>query len=648
MTKRKAPCVNRSSAELLNEQIEKLKDLFPEAVSEGKVDFEKLKATLGEIVDDRSERYSFAWAGKRDAIRLLRMPSRATLKPCPRESVDWETTKNAFIEGDNLVVLKLLYKSYAGRIKLIYIDPPYNTGNDFIYTDNFTDPLDSYLMLTGQKDTKGNILVSNPETSGRFHSSWLSMMYPRLFLARQLLCEDGIIFVSIDDHELANLRTIMNEIFGEENSLPVLVWNRRHSQQQGLFKEYHEYIVGFAKSKDVLNPISGGEGEIIAGAMKKISRENPASDFTFPAGMRCEALDGTIFSGKWGGVETVELVYGVFEVKDNKLVHDVTLRAGWTQLNQMKSYFAGDEVIDSRGQRVLEFFFTKSGKLKYRKERSRITPSTILDSYGTQSQASAELAELFGGEVLMDYPKPTSLMRDLVRWMTDSKSGDIVLDFFAGSCSMAAGVKMVNREDGGNRRYICVQLPEPLDESKATGRAALKLGFQSIADIGKERIRRVIKRLKSETTNQQDIFRDGEVSEDLGFRVFKLAESNFRQWQGVDKRNGQKYAEEMDLFTDPLLNGWKIEDVVWEVALKEGYELSSTIEEVNLDSSNRVLRVMDLDREQTFHICLDGKLRAMTLNLLRLSREDLFIWRDIALTDEQAANLALICKLKTI
>ena len=209
--KLKAESVPRTSPDLVSEQIDRLKELFPEAVSEGKVDFDELRATLGEIVDDGPERYSFTWAGKRDAVRLLQVPSRATLKPSPDESINWDVTKNLFIEGENLEVLKLLYKSYAGRVKMIYIDPPYNTGNDFIYTDDFTDPLDQYLAITGQKDADGNLLTSNPETSGRYHSAWLSMMYPRLFVARQMLSEDGVIFVSIDDHEVANLRMVMNE-----------------------------------------------------------------------------------------------------------------------------------------------------------------------------------------------------------------------------------------------------------------------------------------------------------------------------------------------------------------------------------------------------------------------------------------------------
>ena len=221
------PKVETSSPDLVQENILQLKELFPEALTEDKVDFSKLRLLLGDEVDDRPERYTFSWAGKRDAIRLLQTPSRATLAPAPEESVDFENTGNLFIEGDNLEVLKLLYKSYAGRVKMIYIDPPYNTGNDFIYHDNFADPLARYLQVTGQADEVGNLLTSNPETSGRYHSAWLSMMYPRLFIARQFLRNDGLIFVSIDDHEVYNLRMLLNELFGEENFVAQLIWKGR-------------------------------------------------------------------------------------------------------------------------------------------------------------------------------------------------------------------------------------------------------------------------------------------------------------------------------------------------------------------------------------------------------------------------------------
>jgi adenine-specific DNA-methyltransferase len=248
--------VHRETVNVAEEQLARLKELFPETFAEGQVDFEKLRATLGDLVDDRPERYTFTWAGKRDAIRLLQTPTRATLVPCREESVNFDETQHVFIEGDNLEVLKLLYKPYFGRVKMIYIDPPYNTGNDFIYPDNFADPLATYLQLTGQQDAEGTLLTSNPETSGRYHSAWLSMMYPRLFLARQLLREDGVIFVSIDDHEVHNLRLLMNEVFGEENFIATVIWQKVYSPKNTAkhFSEDHDYALVYARSAEVWRP----------------------------------------------------------------------------------------------------------------------------------------------------------------------------------------------------------------------------------------------------------------------------------------------------------------------------------------------------------------------------------------------------------
>ncbi|MGA2491062.1 MAG: site-specific DNA-methyltransferase [Anaerolineales bacterium] len=250
--------VSKTTPVLINDQLAALRTLMPQAFTEDKIDPEKLRVSLGDIVDDRPERYSFSWAGKRDAIRLLQVPSRATLIPARDESLDFDTTQNIFIEGENLEVLKLLYKPYFGRVKMIYIDPPYNTGNDFVYPDNFADPLDTYLKLTGQKDSEGNLLTSNPETGGRYHSAWLSLMYPRLFLARQLLREDGVIFVSIDDHEVYNLRLLMNEIFGEENIIGEFVWQSKKGGGSDVSTAVvdHETIICFAKDNFGSNALS--------------------------------------------------------------------------------------------------------------------------------------------------------------------------------------------------------------------------------------------------------------------------------------------------------------------------------------------------------------------------------------------------------
>lgn len=260
----KKEAVATESVDVVAERTVALRELVPEAFGEGRLDLRSLAAALGESADESPERYSFTWAGKRDAIRLLQTPSRATLVPAPDESVNFDATENLFIEGDNLEVLKLLYKPYAGRVKMIYIDPPYNTGNDFIYPDNFADPLDTYLKLTGQKDGNGNLLTSNPETNGRYHSAWLSMMYPRLFVGRQLLSDDGFIFVSIDDHEVHNLRMLMNEVFGEENFVAeIVVQSNKRGQTYKEIAKSHEYLLLYMRSGDPsLNELQKDEGSL--------------------------------------------------------------------------------------------------------------------------------------------------------------------------------------------------------------------------------------------------------------------------------------------------------------------------------------------------------------------------------------------------
>ncbi|MBO0979749.1 site-specific DNA-methyltransferase, partial [Microbacterium sp. SD291] len=392
-----------------------LEALVPEAIADGKIDVEKLKELLSEDVADDSERFGLFWPGKKRAMRAAQEPTTATLRPDFENSKDWDATQNVFIEGDNLEVLKILQKHYHSKIKMIYIDPPYNTGKDFVYPDNYREGLDTYLEWTRQVNEEGKKVGSNPETEGRYHSNWLNMMYPRLKLARNLLTDDGVIAVSIDDHEADALKRTMVEIFGEANFLAELVWDKQHSQQQGVFKRYHEYVIVFARSVAALGGISGGEGFIDAGALKKVSRANPASEFTFPAGVRFDAPDGTTLSGAFGDSEQVTVVDGTLEARDGRTVSPVTLSAGWTQKNQMRSWFAGEETIDSKGQRVVEFYFNSAGKLKSRKERGVITPPSILPRYGMVSEQSGRLDLLLGGHYF-DTPKPVALIADLARW----------------------------------------------------------------------------------------------------------------------------------------------------------------------------------------------------------------------------------------
>ncbi len=636
--------VAATSPNFVEDRIERLRALFPEAVSEGEVDFEKLRQSLGEIADDRLERYAFTWAGKKDAIRLLQTPSRATLIPAPEESVDFAATQHLFLEGDNLEVLKLLYKCYAGRVKMIYIDPPYNTGKDFVYPDNFADPLDTYLKITGQKDDNGNHLSSNLETNGHYHSAWLNMMYPRLFVARQLLSEEGVIFVSIDDRELANLRLLMNEIFGEENFVSELVWNLGTGTEAGHFTRSHEYILVYARSKPALPYFPTIDRTPIKhGALKKISRANPASEITFPAGMGFEGKDATFF-GELGGSEKQIIVSDKMIFENGKLKMPVTLRAGWAMKNQILSWLSDEETFDSKGQKVKQFYFNSQGILWYEKERGTKHPKTVINNIAKTKDGTNEMKSFFG-QSLVDYPKPVELVKFLISLNT--QSNDIVFDFFAGSSTTAQAVLDLNREDGGNRRFIMVQLPEPTKEKSS----AKKAGFDTIADIGKERIRRVINRMNDEKNGELPL-QDHPTPEDLGFKVFKLAESNYRQWTGVEEKDPKKYIQTLELFEDPLLPGWEAENVRYEVALKEGYSLNAGIEELTEIKTNTIHRVMDAEKDQFFYICLDPKFELQTVKTLEvklgLELDDLLIVRDVALTDELANNIVQYCRLKVI
>ena len=488
-------------------------ELFPGVLADGVLDATR----LGELLDtevtaptDGRERFGLMWAGKHDAVRSLLTPSRGTLLPEPDKSIDFDSAQHVFIEGDNLEVLKLLQKAYNDRVKLIYVDPPYNTGKgDFVYADNFADGMRRYLEYTGQLDDSGNRVTAVSESAGRLHSKWLTMLYPRLLLARNLLRQDGLLFISIDDNEVATLRLILDEIFGQENFLATLVWDRGHSQQQGQFKEYHEYVLAYARDRARLVGFKDpAGGEVLAGAIKKPSKANPRSEFRFPAGVPVEAPEGTEFTGEWGNAEATSLVDGRFLVKDGVTAESVTLSAAWTQKGQMQAFFYGDgDVVDTRGQRVLSFFFSSTGKLKYRKERTAMTPSTV-QRWGTQGAASGALAEFMGAAVF-DLPKPVAMVKDFVAWATEAD--DVVLDFFAGSGTTGHAVAQQNAEDGGRRHCVSVNLPQATDATSA----AYAAGFEKVSDITLARLRAVA------------VAEEGAAA--AGLRVYRLEGSNFRQ-----------------------------------------------------------------------------------------------------------------------
>jgi len=638
MKKLTAEDMETKSLDVVSDNVEHLKAIFPEAFTEGKVNFDVLKQLLGGVIDEREEKYGLNWHGKRRARQLALTPSSGTLRPCPEDSVDWNTTHNLMIEGDNLEVLKLLQKSFAGKVKLIYIDPPYNTGKDFVYPDNFQDNIRNYLELTGQVDGNGNKMASNTEASGRFHTDWLNMMYPRLKLARSLLREDGVMMVSIDDGEINAIKSLATEVFGEENFLSILIWNKQHSQQQGLFKRYHEYVLAYAKNADTMSNISGGDGEIDAGALKKVSRGNPASDFTFPSGVRFEAPDGFELTGTYGDSEQVTVVSGRLICRNGKTAEVVTLRAGWTQKNQMQSFFSGKDTYDSKGQKVLEFYFSSTGKAKCRKARSKITPPSLLPEYGMVSEQTDYLSRLLGASVFSN-PKPVKMMSDFLSWF--SSDDDVIMDFFAGSGTLAEAVFQRNAEDDSQRRFLLVQLPEPLDpdnqDQKLAAELCDKIGKpRTIAELTKERLRRAAKKVQDENP---------QFTGDLGFRVFKLASSNIRAWE-PNRENLPKTLEES---VEHLKTDRTETDILFELLLKLGLDLTVPIEEKKIAG-----KTAHSIGAGTLLVCLASKIASAEVEPLALGivawhkqlapvGETSVVFRDSAFADDVAkTNLTAI------
>ena len=497
------------SMDITEEKKKALKQLFPEVFTEGKIDFERLKQVLGEAVDSSRERYGLTWAGKSEAIKNIQTQSVGTLRPAPEESVNFDTTENLIIEGDNLEVLKLLQKSYYGKVKMIYIDPPYNTGNEFIYTDNYQEGLEDYLRFTGQIDENGVKLTTNTELSGRHHSRWLNMMYPRLFLARNLLKEDGLIFVSIDDHEVENLKLIMNEIFGEENHIVTLIWHRRQnpdSRNTDKASTDHEYILVYGRSEK--SRLKGRE-------IDKSKYKNPDNDPRGP----WASID---LSGLATKEERPNLHFDIVDPKTG-IVYPPNPSRGWS-----KSKEVIQKMIENN-----EILFPKSPtgrprQKKFLKDLKNVTTSfsSVLKDVGYTTDGTREMTQIMG-EKIFSFPKPTKLIKTLVNQALEKD--DLVLDFFAGSGTVAQAVLELNQEDQLNRRFILVQLPEP------TGNP----DYPTIADIAKERVRRVIKAIEQDDglcINQQD----------LGFKVFKLDSSNFKIWEG-EIENPSKLEEQLVL-----------------------------------------------------------------------------------------------------
>ncbi len=539
---------------------DKLKTVFPECFAEGKLDIDKLLGLCGEYIDNDFEKYKFEWKGKADCLKLAQKRSAGTLRPCPEESINFDTTQNLYIEGDNLEVLKLLQSAYYRKVKMIYIDPPYNTGNDFVYSDDFADPLARYKEVT-QQTTK-----SNPETMGRFHTNWLNMMYPRLRLAANLLRDDGVIFISIDDNEVANLRKICDEVFGEENFVAQFIWERAFAPKNDakFVSNSHDYIIMYAKilqsfsigrlkrtaeaNERYKNPDNDPRGDWTSGDLSvKSYNANTDYEIITPSGRKVNPPHGSCWR--------------VSKQKFKELVDDNRIWFGTNGDNVPRLKRFSSEVQDG------------------------IVPTSLLynKNVGHSQEGRQELKKIFDDKGYFDGPKPVRLLAHLLN-IGNTKDDDIILDFFSGSATTAHAVMQLNAEDGGNRQYICVQIPELCDEKSE----AYKAGYKNICEIGKERIRRAGRKILSEVEEQNKQLKLGEEEKalpDVGFRVFMLDASNLKTWN-----NTPVAEDDMQLLLDRM-NGMihRVKpdrsdiDMIYEIMLKLGVPLTYEVGKIQVN-----------------------------------------------------------------
>ena len=565
--------------------------LLPEARTEsGKLDFERLKLALGEVVDVGRERYGMNWPGKADCFKTIQTPSMATLRPRPDESVQWDTTENLIIEGDNLEVLKLLQKSYLGRVKMVYIDPPYNTGSDFIYPDNYAESLQTYLEYTGQADSQGRRFGSNAEVDGRFHSKWLNMMYPRLYAARNLLREDGVICISIDDGEIANLRKLCDEVFGEEQFVAQILWRKRSTPPNDkVIGANHDYILVFAKD------IASVGLRLRERADEQLARyKNPDGHAKGPWAA------GDLMANVKGGRFVQSLHFPIKNPTTGE-EHFPGESGNWRfSRDTIGKLLANNEIHfgeDGRGRPKLKRFLcdVKEG----------MTWPTIWDFPPLNTQGSEEMKDIFGSATIFENPKPVGLLVELLKLGTDDSG--IVLDFFAGSGSTAHAVMELNRQDGGHRKYVLAQLPEPCSADSE----AAKLGFKTIADLTKERIRRVVKKLNA--VESEMLAAAGSSPQDRGFRVFTLDQSNLQTWDAAAPKDGKALEEQMFNHVEHIREGRSESDLLYEILLKSGFPLTTPVETLTL-ADKKVFSVAG----GALMLCLE---RPLTMEVIRAIAE---------------------------
>lgn len=612
------------SHDVIGSNTQKIAQLFPNCVTErlgkdGKpelaIDFKKLQVELSnEIITEGEERYQFTWPNKRAAVRLANTPTTMTLRPCREESVDFDNTQNLYIEGDNLDVLKVLRETYLGKVKMIYIDPPYNTGNDFVYNDDFAQGKDDFEQSSGLFDDEGNQTIDpmqrNTESNGRFHTDWLNMIYPRLKVARDLLTEDGVIFISIDDNEITNIRKVCDEIFGSQNFIDTLHWKKK---KQPSFLARHtaklmEYIVVYAKSKWELEKLSI---ETLSDATKKvINISNPECLRHFKSGVRVKlGENGIIKKGRYR-IKTMDVEY----LSDIEFVNGYSTTAADVIARFSVSQNNIDKYIDEDLLFITANYGLRRDVSEEEKSNRKSITDLLLSEYGDNQGSDKEFLELFDSKYF-DYTKPIALVYNLIK--SNYTQEQIILDFFSGSATTAHAVMKLNAEDVGNRKFIMIQLPEKTDEKSE----AYKAGYKNICEIGKERIRRAGKKVKKDAgLSVQNL--------DTGFRVLKLDSSNME-----DVYYTPQEFELQSLFNENVKADRTNEDLLFQVMLDLGIELSAKIEGKQIAGKN-----VYLVDDNYLMACFDRDVNESTITEIAKLQPIYFVMRDASAANDNVID----------
>jgi len=565
--------IPRATPDLQTELARRLQELVPEAIADSKVDVTKLTELLGDDAGSKAERFGLFWPGKRRALRAAQEPTTATLKPVKDQSKDWDTTKNVFIEGDNLEVLKILQKHYHGKIKMIYIDPPYNTGKDFIYPDNYKEGLQTYLEFTQQVDAGGNKLSTNSESEGRYHSNWLNMMYPRLKLARNLLTQDGVIFISIDDTELGNLRRLCDELFGEACFVGMFKWNKTSKAPtlSRLIRNKYEYVLTYSRGHT--QRLRGTDSYNTAAPL--LNSGNPRSTLLFRAGsLQCRFEDGTYAAGLYGeGDKGVELLDELV-VRDRVNLNDARIEARfkWAQSTLDQRMDEGQEIFFKTAKLTTLYYSLNPTDGKF------IAPADVISDaeVGVKryDEAYVALRELFSGRTVFDYSKPVSLLKYLVRMVPEDDF--VALDLFSGSATTAHAIMELNHEDGGNRRHIQVQLPEPTPGDSA----ARAEGFAHVAALARRRIELAGERISGTAPGEQHVL--GQSAVDVGFRAYRLIDTNFSKWRVASDVEPDALEQRLLDLRESAEDTASPDDLLTELLLKQGHSLIEDVRDIDV------------------------------------------------------------------